>query len=59
MAAYHGDFIAHYLLPVLYPAGLTPRIQIFLGFLVIAVNAGIYACLLIRARRKSAHPRVS
>ena len=50
IAAYHGDFIAHYLLPVLYPAGLTPRIQIFLGFLVIAINAVIYAWLLYRYR---------
>lgn len=50
IAAYHGDFIAHYLLPVLYPAGLTPRFQILLGFLVIALNAGIYGWLLYRVR---------
>lgn len=59
VAAYHGDFVAHYLLPVLYPAGLTPEKQVFLGFLVIALNAGIYGWLRVRSRRKPALPRVS
>jgi Protein of Unknown function (DUF2784) len=50
--AYHGDFVEHYLLPILYPTHLTPEIQVFLGFLVIAINAGIYGWWLARSRRK-------
>lgn len=45
---YQGDFIAHYLFGLIYPAGLTPAIQILLGVLVVALNAAIYARLLLR-----------
>ena len=47
---YQGDFIAQYLFRVIYPAGLTPAIQILLGVLVIGLNAAIYARLLLRRR---------
>src|SRR5688500_9243072 len=36
-AGYQGGFIEHYLVPVLYPVGLTGRVQLILGSLVIAV----------------------
>lgn len=49
-AAYQGDFIAHYIMPVLYPAGLTARIQLAFGLLVLAINAALYA-LAFRPRR--------
>jgi hypothetical protein len=39
---YEGDFVEHYLLPVLYPAALTRGAQIGLGVLVLVVNAAIY-----------------
>jgi hypothetical protein len=39
---YRGEFIEHYLLPVLYPAGLTRDIQLVLGFAVIFINFGAY-----------------
>jgi len=42
-AGYSGDFIEHYILPVLYPSALTRPIQLLLGFLVLAANLGIYA----------------
>jgi len=45
-AGYSGGFIEHYLLPVLYPAGLTPGIQRTLGLLVIGINAVAYGTLL-------------
>ena len=45
-AEYRSDFVAHYLLPVLYPEGLTRRTQIVLGVLVIAVNLAIYGWVL-------------
>jgi hypothetical protein len=50
-AGYEGGFIEHYLLPVLYPAGLTQRVQLVLGSLVIAVNVVVYGLLLWRRRR--------
>jgi hypothetical protein len=49
-AGYSGDFIEHYILPVLYPSALTRPIQLMLGFIVIGVNLGIYAYVF---RRKS------
>ena len=49
-AGYQGGFIEHYLLPVLYPAGLTQGVQVVLGSLVIAVNVAVYGMLLLRSR---------
>lgn len=40
--AYTGDFIEHYVLPLLYPADLTRTWQLLLGSLALAVNAAIY-----------------
>ncbi len=42
-AGYPGGFIEHYLLPVLYPAGLTRPVQVALGALVLVLNIGGYA----------------
>ena len=39
---YQFDFVAHYVLPMLYPQGLTRRSQIVLGALVLVVNGVIY-----------------
>lgn len=52
VAAYQDDFIAHYLLGVIYPEGLTPQIQTLLGVVVIAVNAAVYALVIWRARQR-------
>ena len=41
-AGYEGDFIAHYLIPVLYPYGLTRNIQFVLGALAFGVNLLAY-----------------
>lgn len=49
---YGGGFIDHYLLPLIYPDGLTREIQIGLGLAVIAVNAGVYLLLVRRALRR-------
>jgi hypothetical protein len=37
-----SDFIAQYLLPVLYPGDLTRGIQLLLGTVVVALNAAVY-----------------
>jgi hypothetical protein len=44
-AGYSGGFIAHYILPVLYPAGLNPRVEIVLGVFVVLLNLSVYAAL--------------
>lgn len=41
-SGYEGDFIAHYLVPVLYPAGLSREMQLVLGALACAVNVVAY-----------------
>ncbi|HEU0223930.1 MAG TPA: DUF2784 domain-containing protein [Steroidobacteraceae bacterium] len=51
-AGYEGGFISHYLLPMLYPHGLTRGAQVVLGLLVVAVNAAVYARLLLRRRQR-------
>lgn len=50
---YEGGFVAHYLIPLIYPAGMTRGIQIGLGVFVIAVNAAVYA----KMARRSGHFR--
>jgi len=41
-AAYSGDFVERYLMPVLYPPDLRRDVQIALGLLALAVNAAVY-----------------
>lgn len=47
---YPGDFVGEYLLPVLYPAGLTRPVQVALGVFVVALNAAVYGWWLYRGR---------
>lgn len=42
LQAYRGSFVEHYIIPILYPVGLTRNIQIILGSIVIIINATIY-----------------
>jgi hypothetical protein len=53
---YEGGFIEHYLLPVLYPGGMTPGIQRLLGIVVIIVNIATYAAVLRRRRGTGTEP---
>lgn len=48
---YSGGFIEHYVLPTMYPSGLTPRIQMMLGTLVLLINVFAYGVLLRRLLR--------
>lgn len=48
---YGESFVAHYLLPVLYPPGLTADAQLVLGLGVVVVNALLYAWVWRRRRR--------
>ena len=50
---YSGSFIDHYLLPVLYPSGLTREMQVALAVFVILVNAIAYAVYFHRRPRSA------
>jgi hypothetical protein len=56
-AAYGGGFIDHYIMPIVYPAGLTRSLQIATACGVVALNLIIYRLVLTgclrRARRDS------
>ncbi len=52
-AGYEGSFIEHYLLALIYPAGLTHGIQFVLAALVLGVNIAVYAWVWRRRRRRS------
>lgn len=55
-SGYDTGFVEQYLVPVLYPPGLTPGMQIGLGVLVAALNAGGYAWVIRRLlKRKKEH----
>ena len=61
-AGYEGGFIEHYLLAVIYPAGLTRTVQIAPAVGVVAINVWAYRRPLRRllsthARPGSPHPR--
>jgi len=50
---YRGGFIEHYVVPTIYPAGLTREQQVVLGAAVLAINAVAYRLLI----RRGASPR--
>lgn len=41
-SGYGGGFVAHYIMPVIYPPGLTRGMEIAIGILVLIVNVSIY-----------------
>jgi hypothetical protein len=51
-AGYSGNFIDHYLLPIIYPAGLNETMQFMLGIIVISINVLIYGFVFYRLRRR-------
>ena len=51
-AGYQTDFVANYLLPVLYPDGLTRNIQFLLGLVVLFINVAIYGYLYLQYKSK-------
>ncbi|MGE3154775.1 MAG: DUF2784 domain-containing protein [Nitrospiraceae bacterium] len=50
---YQGDFLEHYLMPVLYPSPLTRNIQLALGLAVVIVNLVVYGWLWRQLSRQS------
>ena len=51
---YVGTFIEHYILPVMYPAGLTRSVQLVLAVGLVALNVAIYLWVIRRRRRELA-----
>ena len=52
-AGYDGGFVEHYLIPLIYPAGLNADIQLLLGSAALALNVLIYAWVYHRARQRT------
>ena len=55
-AGYDGGFVEHYLVPLIYPAGLTPAHQRWIGVAVVAANLALYAWAWYRWRRRRVPP---
>ena len=51
---YSTGFIEHYIMPIIYPSGLTREIQIVLAVLVIIINAFAYTMLLLKYKNQAA-----
>jgi hypothetical protein len=51
-ASYAESFTEHYILPLLYPVGLTRPTQVALGAAVLVLNAAIYGLALYRRAKK-------
>ena len=55
-AGYTGGFIEHYLLPIIYPEGLTREIQLLLGLILVVANLVVYFTVWHRHQsRKKSH----
>ena len=48
---YTGGFIDHYLVPLVYPSGLTSDTQVLLGLAVLFINAIIYTLVWRKTRK--------
>ena len=51
---YSGEFIDNYLMPIIYPPGLTRETQWMLGATVAVLNMAVYAVWLARRKKKTA-----
>ena len=47
---YSASFIEHYLVPMIYPMGLSPEIFIAMGIAVIVINVIVYTILFIKRK---------
>lgn len=60
LEGYEGDFIGHWVLPLLYPAGLTQGMQVAFGLGALLINLALYGAWLAGRRRRrgrSGRPR--
>jgi Protein of Unknown function (DUF2784) len=54
---YTGGFIEHYIVALIYPAGLTVSMQFWIGVVFIAINVFAYAWVLYRSLVRGRHDR--
>ena len=52
IAGYDGGFIDHYVMPIVYPAGLTRGMQTAFGVTILAVNLIVYARVLVNRTKQ-------
>jgi len=50
-AGYPESFIDHYLMPLIYPPGLTPTISLWIAIVLAVANALLYGWALLKALR--------
>ena len=53
-SGYSGGFIEHYIIPIIYPSGLTRELQLIFGGVVILINIIAYVLVFIK-RKKYIH----
>lgn len=53
---YAGGFVEHYILALIYPSGLTPQVQIWLGGAVVLVNTLVYCLVAAQWLRRRRSP---
>ena len=51
-AGYEGGFIGHYLVSIIYPAGLTREMAIGMGIFVLVWNGGLYFLVIYKHKKK-------
>lgn len=54
-SGYHGGFIEYYILPIIYPAGLTREIQILFGTIVMVINIIAYFMVWKKHQKKTTY----
>jgi hypothetical protein len=52
--AYSGGFVEYYILPLIYPPGLSRPLQLLLGLVVVSINLAVYGVVIRRLRRARA-----
>ena len=55
-AGYAGGFLEHYLVPIVYPSGLTRGHQLALGVAVLVLNLAVYSVVIRRWSRGRGRP---
>jgi len=48
LSGYSESFVQHYVVPIIYPTGLTPQIQYALAVIVALINGAAYSWILYR-----------
>jgi hypothetical protein len=51
-ATYQGGFVNHYIMPVLYPRGLTHGMQVALAIVILVLNCAAYGWLIASRRNR-------